>query len=446
MTRRTAVALAAAIAGLGLAPGAQGADVSRLYLLAAPGGTSYYSSDAFDAEASAATFEQRCNQFLNPAPTRLCQTTHTPAVELATPLSWSAERPLRFHAELDVADVAGDAVVTFFVQQGGTQFETPAATEVAPGMFEASLGGTARTMSPSAIASFGVRVRATGPTVAMNLRTRGRSWVDLPEPIAARSVADLEAADPAPAAAPTFTTANRTLVFNDDGWSSHSFTGDTTQPRSFPVRIDRAATHVYAWVEHDFGPVVHALANGRSPDPRWMTDFPSLRVLRGGAPAGDGSSTTRALQSVPGGTDLVLEVSPSAQAQGKPYTVHVVAIHGERTLRTVRWRSLQSHAVRAPLLGVCPTTFDPVVLPVSATTLRVTLDESTPKPTDEWALNYDVPGFGSVVCGAGMTDRWFRYVLPRATRTLLFDARPSGTAPVVSAYDTVQTFEARLTY
>lgn len=438
--------LVVSAAVLALAPAAHAATTDRLYLLAAPGNTAYYSSDPFDADGSAATFEQRCDQFLNPSPTRLCQSTHTPIAELDRPLSWSPERPLRFHAELEILDAADDAVVTFFMQQGGTQFETPPAAQIAPGVWEASLASPARTLSAASIASIGVRVRATGPTVGLTLRTRGRSWVDLPEPVEARSVAEMEAAEPAPAAPSTFATNGRAFEFNDRAWSSESFAGDTTQARAFSADVREDATAVYAWVEHDVGPAVHALASGRSPDPRWNTDFPSLTVTANGAPAGDGSGTTRALRDVRAGTKLVLDVSRSPQSQGKPYTVHVVAVHGERTLRTMRWRSSPGYAVKAPLLAACPTAFDPVVLPAGASTLLVTVDESTPKPTDGWALAYDIPGFGAVVCGTGTTDRSHRYVLPRASRTLFFDGRPAGTMPTVSVYDTVLHYEARLTY
>lgn len=422
---------------------AQAAGLERLYLLNAPGGTAYYSPDAQDPEAPGSGLGQRCNVFLNPQPVRMCQYSFLPAVALDAPLTWGPEAPLRFHAELSV-DSPIDRTVTFFVQSGAKQHETPPATEVAPGVWEAQLSAPGAA-APGQVTVLGVRLRGTGPSVAMHLRTGGRSWVDLGRPATGSSVPELLRASPAATAPQALITAERRFAFADDDWSAWRFDGRLDADRTFKLAVPRDAAALYAWVESPGASAVHAAAGGTQPDPRWLTDHASVELRRDGVSFGDGGNDSRADNDVPAGPiEVVVRRSP--QAVDASYVLRVVAVHGVRTLRAMRWQTTIGSSLRAGLVSVCPQTFDPVVVPEAATTYSVGLTWSSPDPTDQWAISYDVPTVGSVVCGDRTTDTFVRLVPPRATRVALFSPRVAGDLPSASAEDTVFEFDARLAY
>jgi hypothetical protein len=441
--RAVSVVLAALLLLPAAPAAADGSTADRLYLLNAPGDTAYYSTDPSDPEATGGSLSQRCNIFLNPTTTRLCQFTFMPAVQLEAPLTWSPSAPLRFHAEL-TPQAPADFTVTFFVQSGTSQFETPAATQVSPGVWEAEL--TAAGAAPlNLVTGLGVRVRATGPTVAMVLRTRGRSWVDLGRAVPAKSVPQLLAQSPVATDPNTYTTRERTFRFADRSWTAWQFSGDLRQNRTFDLALPTTANALYAWIEHDDGPALRAVAGGRTPDARWLSDVPSVRIMRGGTPIGDGGGDSRAAMVVPAGP-LQIAVDRSPAAQDKPYVVHVVAVHGERTLQSLRWRANYSPTVQAGIVAACPHTFEPLVVPAAVSTFSVGVSWSSLDPTDRFALAYDIPTVGSVVCGNNTTDTAVRFVVPRAARLWLFEPRITTQQPNASAYDVEFEFEANLAY
>lgn len=429
-----------------VAPAAAAADVERLYFLAGPGGTEYYSSDPDDPEAPRGTLSGGCSFVIAATPDRLCQLTFAPAVALDAPLRWSAAAPLRFHLELEGSTLT-ESRVSIFVQSMGQQYESPPATQVRPGVWEGELTGGPGTVDPAAMTMLGIRLRAADAT-RLTARLRGRSWIELPEPITGRSVPELLAADPAPTAPGSYVTPERRFTFSDGDWSAQSFDGNLAQDAMYSVTLPAAATAVYAWAEHDRGPVVHAAASGRAPDSRMVTDIPVVAIKHNGQFLGKGGAFSQAAASVPAGTVQVW-VTRSAltrSAQSKPYRLHVVAVHGERTLRTLRWRTVILGSFTAPGISNCPHTFDPLVVPAAATTFSVGLTWSSPNPVPRWGLTYDLPTVGSFVCGETASDQQVRFVLPRVTRVHLFEPRIVTGGVSVSVSDTVFEFEARLTY
>lgn len=436
------VVLATVVLALCATPADAAGTIDRLYLLSAPGGTAYYGPDPADPEANGGSLEALCSQQVSQPTVRNCQFSFLPAVALDEPLRWSPDAPLRFHAELDVTTPA-EAAVTFFVQAGGSQLQTPPATQVAPGVWEATLEGPG-SLSRSLVGILGVRLRGTGAH-ALTVRTRGRSWVDIGSPAPGSSVREMLGASPAPAAPSTHTTGTRRFEFADGEWDAQRFDGTLAAEGTHAVTLPRAATAVYAWVEHANGPFVHALARGQAPDPQWQTDLPSLTIRRGGASIGDGGSTARAARDVTAGP-LELRVARSPAAQGKPYTVHMVAVYGSRTLRSMRWRTTGANSVTGGIVSACPHLFNPLVVPSTVSTFSVGLTWSSPNPVTRWALAYDIPTMGAVVCGDRTSDPAVRFVLPRESRLMLFEPRLVTGQPTASVADTVFEFEAQLAY
>jgi hypothetical protein len=416
--------------------------VKRLYLMSTDGGHAAYTSDLRDGHLQGPDLAQRCTVFLNPTPTRLCQNTFVPGVRWNAPLQVGPGAPLTFDVDLDV-ESASAPTVTFFLQVGGQQHESAPATQGADGRWRGAVTA-AVTVPTSAVPLFGVRVRATGATVAMELRTGGRSWVDLGRATSLQSVPQLQAVD-AVAAQTTHVTPARQFGFADRQWQAFAFDGSSAAATTFGLTLPKPAVAFYAWIEGGRRPVVHDATRGRAPRPQSLTDVPSLSVVAGGAAVGDGSGDSRAVRSLKAGP-IELKVTPSAAARGEPYRVHAVAVYGPRTLRTLRMDVSYSTALRAGVVNACSHSFDPVVVPETVSTFSVDLDWSSDKPDDRWALAYDYPGLGAVVCGHAEAEDQMQFTVPPASRIWLFEPRPANGTVAASAYDTVFSYDVRFTY
>lgn len=380
-----------------------------------------------------------------------------PASLIDAPPSWHIDEPMRFHLELDVAS-ADDVQVTLEVQDEEHISEPGEATEVSPGVWEGEIppydGVLTGRETHFVLRATPRNLDGTSAHVDLTLGGRGRSWVELPEAVPARSVPDLLAADthrPAPSA---FAAAGWELTFNDDAWASHSFEGDVTETRSFSFPVDDRATAVVGWVRVFEAPPVHRLVQGTPPDPRQFTDGVSVDLLRdgsrveglqvtGGTPAGASYASFAAPDLDPG--TVVLEVTPTSTSEDATYEAHVVVIHGERTLRQLRARVPGDTTARTLSPAVCRG--GGVIFPVSpaVTTYALDLDwDSYALPDPEWTPAYDTP-IGSMVCGgAGNGDR-VRLTF-RQHGVAGAAAHPTVDSDYVSLYDTVFGWQIDFTH
>lgn len=430
----------ALLASAGVAPvRATGPDSDRIYLLSTDGKRAVYSPDAADPELAGGGLNQRCNNTLSAE--LFCQFTFWPGATWGQALVIGPDRPLRFHLALK-ATAATTPAVHLFIQQG-IQVESPPAQEISPGIWEGEITTPMITQLDQALL-FGVRVRASRPTVAMEMQTAGRSWIQLPEAMPIASTRDSLQAAP-PATAPSFLqTDQRRFDFNDQDWQVWQFTGEATAERTFSVPLVRPATSLYAWTETADAPLLHDVSRGRPPTATYLTDIPSVVLSQGGVSIGDGGSRNRAARNVPIGA-IAARITPGPQARGVPYTLWVVAIHGERSLAAMRWQGAAAAALNGAMVATCPHTFEPVVTSRLVQTFHVDIDWSSDNPTSRWSPSYDYPTVGSVVCGNDGSDDDVRITFP-ADRIWLFDPALTRETPAASAFDTVLTWQVRFTY
>jgi hypothetical protein len=427
--------------------------VSRFYLLAADEGPAYWSPDPNDPEVDRGSVVLHCGtartpQVVDERPCNAGEVLGWPGTLLQEPLAWSA--PLRFHTEISVDPPEAARTIRFIFQAASNRSLSAPATQISPGVYEASMTPSVP-YNPSLLNYFGVKVESDAPRTAIDVRTGGATWVDLPEPVAAKSVpqllAESERPDPNSYATPT-----RSFAFNDRQWQSWSFQGDLAQARTFDFDLPRGAETIIAWVEAYDTPFMHDVGRGLAPDAAKLTDGAGPVLLREGEVLASGHNANRSTGTPSlatlgtGAGPLTLRVNRMNTSEPNPYTAHVVAVYGGRTLSTMRWTTVAMDVVwRVPGAQRCQYPLEPFPVTAEVTTLELDVDwDSVQTPWTDWILNFEPPGGTFYPCGGlGVRDR-VRLTYP-GERVWKFGAVPNGQV-MASPYDTVFEYEVAYAY
>lgn len=365
--------------------------------------------------------------------------------------AWSPTDPLRFHFELEV-DSLSPYDVRLVLQQGTGAIESPPATEVSPGVWEGELGagGPLGTMP---VEYLGVRISTQSQAVTMRLKTGGESWIELPEPVGAKGVPDLVRDDTYAPAPNALSSDTHTLRFNDEAWESWSFTGDAAEIRTFDLDLPDRAVALYAWADLFDTPFLYDVRRGRPADVRKVLDGVGLRLLRDGAEIehGDGPIDAQGVGTMAGTSLLAgsyeLEVHAYNETDDPlPYTAHVVAVYGDRTLASIRSRAPSHEHFRLPVIAACPRAMQAIPVTPEVTTFHMDLDWETDAPgVPSWTIRYDMPQVGGSPCSEGGIGDNVRFTVP-GERVWFMGATPAYDSLHVSPYDTVFDFHVRYTY
>lgn len=458
MRRYLALALAVAMTSLVPVGSHAAAQPHRIYLLASSeDSTTWYSTDPGDPELQG---DYACSMDPN-SPSPECRggaqlnrefqyfVDFYPRVHLDGPITWNAANPLSFHAEVDVL-TAGSFEVEFVAASFGFTSESDPAVEVAPGIYEGSLR-TGGPIAPDFVTTLGIQISSTTPVDGIVIGTQGKSWIDLITAINIRSVPELMAADTTSPVS-ELVTAERTYKFNDDEWTHRSFTGKLTPSTTHNFMATEKSQVVLAWLEGFVDPIVTRAAQGREIDPRAAVQFPKLALMRGNDVLVAHERTIGAMDVAAG--DLKINVYADSLhgsirnlLEGRSYTLHVLEIHGARTLREMewlippaRWFTFSSDTART-----CPYPAEPIPQLGPTTTFRLDLDVQAETPNQEWTFFYELPGPGVFPCGEAGTEESYRITLDR---TLLWyiGPTPQHDSTFVSAEDVVFKMSAAFTY
>lgn len=141
---------------------------------------------------------------------------------------------------------------------------------------------------------------------------------------------------------------------------------------------------------------------------------------------------------------MTVDSANEDETQSIPFTVHVLEIRGERTLRTMRWKFMQVDSLRLPSVGVCPASAEPVPATDEVRSIGLDLDwSSAAVGVPAWTIRFDLPNVGSFPCGEAGTGDELRLTVP-SEQVWYVGATPSQDSLHVSAYDT--TFELQASY
>jgi len=374
-----------------------------------------------------------------------------PASLLETPFSWSAADPLRFHFELEV-EASQPYTVHGVLQLGAGLATSEPATEVAPGVWEGAITSGAP-FGNAPVEYVGVRVASQSPSVTMRIKTGGESYLELPQTVGAKAVPDLLREDVYAPEPTSYASSTRTLRFNDDAWQAWTFTGDAGEVATFDLDLPAPAVALVAWAELYDSPFLYDVRRGRPADARRGLDGVAVRLLRDGEEVAHGAGPyigegigSMAATGIGTGA-LGLEVSGLDQTDDPlPYEAHLVAVYGDRTLASMRWRSPADYDFRIPSIASCPAAIEPFPVTPEVTTFHVDLDWDTAAAgVPSWTLRYDMPGVGAFPCSEGGTGDNVRFTVP-GERVWYVGGTPAYDSLHVSAFDTVFDFEVRYAY
>lgn len=448
-----ALALAAAPA-VGAAP----PRFDRLYLMGSPTDHLNWSVDPADPELSLTTVRRHCGTAApSTSGSKPCLTgssgtartyniTFFAASVLDESVTFSSAQPGTFRLALEVNSPV-PYTVHFVNQQNLQQTESPAATQVSPGVWEGKLTAGTVADKDTGTMAFQVRVRTdVQAPVELLLRTSGASYLQLPEAVAARSVPMMAAQDTYAPAPSTLTRGTRSFRFNDDQWEVASFTGDLGATKKFTTQVAREAALAIAWVDVFETPHAYDVLRRQPGDPLKLTDMPILSLDADGAHLANGGNLTHergrgmdaaAAVGIPPGP-LNLTVSRNRDGQGaQTYTAHILVVYGQRTLAGMRWRW---HPVenepftpfRLVGVGGCTQRREPVPLLPTVVSYRYTVGWDSANPQlQKWTPSYDQPGSGSMHCGEAGTGNSVRITKPEQS-VRMFSATPPQDAQFLS--------------
>lgn len=455
------IVLVVALAVLGALPAVSSATATqRLYLLGSTDDpTTWYGSDPSDPELAGSW---TCTA--QPGPglgTNRCQagitpggfshfTTFYPRVLYRDAVTWNAASPMRFHVAVEAQAPAGYQV-RFSVQNRGSLIESAPATEVSPGIFEGTLAAGGPIL-PGQVVPFSVEVTSTGPMSEIEIGLGGASWIEIATDARIDAVPALIAADTTSPSPVALNTPERSLTFNDDDWTHTSFTGTLHPSRTHSVTVQRPAVAVLAWLEGFVDPVVSQAVDEQSFDERKILQFPRLQFIRNGTTFGTAERTTAAMNLEPGPLQVrvyadALNGYTRELANGLPYTLHILQLHGLRTLRSMRWDlpPARWNSFRVPVAASCPYPNEPIPQTGAASTFNVDLDTHAATPGQRWTLAYELPGVGAFPCGEAGTDDSLRITLA-GPRLWYMGPTPHPDATFHSAEDVTYTMTVTYTY
>ena len=466
-------AIACGLAAALLSPGPAAAhheprQYRRAYLLADSGDFLWWSFDPLEHDANLRLVERFCphNTWGYPqakpcltgtsvggagAATQSHLLWFSPVSRIADTASWSATSPLRFRFALEVETPAPAYTVHLAMIQAGSGLrQSPAATQVAPGVYEGTLAGGSP-LGPGAWVQLAVEVRFPHPstTATLRLRTDGTSYVEFPEAVGGYSLSDLRDLSPDAASPDSFSTETKRFWFNDDNWEVRSFQGDLDQTRSFPHTLDRTAAAVFGWVEADVTDpfVYHAVREGEA-DPDTTTSRPRVALVNAdgeidhGSASSDGSDSVAAIAVPPGQLDL--QVTRVGDATGYTYRAYLLVVYGDRTLQGMRTRFNVATAARVPSVATCPGTQEPIPVASLVRAFTVDIDWDSVNPLTKWSPRYSTP-IGDAPCGEEGTGDRVTFVTP-GERVFWLGATPSKTATFASFRDTIIEAHVRFWY
>ncbi len=404
----------------------------RAYFLTDDGKFSYWSFDPDEEGANVRTSVRSCGYAVadwspcyggvTTEGERFWQFSFNPHSVMEGAVSWNAQNPLRFHLEMEV-----DIPVAYTVKVGmsslsqGIQMSAPA-TEVQPGVWEGSVTSPS-SLSTASSRQFLIRIGYVDPPqgpvapTTIRLATDGNSYVELPQPVPAWSLTDIRREDTVPASH-RFETDLRELTFNNADWEAFSFQGDLSQARQFSATLTRKAVGVMGFVEGFSEPVVYdAIRNGHAA-PEQVTDAPITTLQLDGSEiakgansqtenAGRGTDSVAARDVGPGTVTLTVGRNNFAQTSF-PYKAYIVAVYGERTLRSYRAEYTPRSSVQTPQAhafggGACSHFSERVPLSSSARAISLEIDVDTVNPVANWTLSYGQPGLAYYPCGESGT-------------------------------------------
>lgn len=415
------------LAALPAAPaGATGPVSDRLYLVAADSSQLGWSPDPSDPESDLTEVRRTCGHKIKMGgDAEPCGELHTLATAtsqyflsfntlalLGEPITWSPADPLRFHVEMSANTAGLPFTIKFYAARDGGLWESPPATEVAPGVWEGALG-TGLPLTPGFGRLLGVEIVTQARRVQVTMRVRGASWVDLPAPVAVQSVRELLAQSTYAPAPSTLETRDRAFEFNDDAWSVRSYTGDLSVRQTFTWTEPEPAAFVLAWTEVPGRGAVYDPLRGSQPDHRTLFEYPVPHLLWGTKEVA-GNYSVAGLSIPAGDVSVRVHASTPYLPESRPYTLYVLTVRGARTLSWMHWVMPETHSANAnlppgaPQLQVCASggLSNPVPVTAEATTfsLDVDWDAATPQPA-RWS-----PALGVNGCPSGFTGDTVRVV------------------------------------
>jgi hypothetical protein len=378
-----------------------------------------------------------------------------PASTLDESITWNAAGPLRFHLEGSIETGGAPFDVRLVLQKGTDLVESAPATQVSPGVWEGQLtnGGP---LKSDVVNLLQLRVTTVSPSAVIDLRTAGRSYVQLPRPFKSRGVPEMMRADTYRPEPTSYSSASHTFTFNDANWKATTFTGETGPPEEFQLTLDENVSTLMAWIELYDTPFVHDVHRGRTPDRRSLQQGASVHLIRNGETleySGYGSGVggwgveAAAVPNVPAGPVTVRVQSISEAPDDRmPYKLHVLEVGGPRTIRTMRTRFLQQDAYRIPVAAGCPPS--PAVVPATEAVESIDLDldwDSEAVGIGGWTPRFSLPTVGEFPCSEAGTGDRVRLTVP-GSRIWHVAATPAYDAAFFSAFDTRFELTARYVY
>ncbi len=439
----------------------------RLYLLSSDSDYLYWSADPADPELGVGTLSRVCG--LNYAmpdakpcligtdvatATRSYNLFFLPGTALDEKIAWTSATPLRFHLEGTVNTFGAPYTVRLVVQKSTGLTLSQPATQTTPGVWEGQVPAGSP-LNIDEVNILGVRVTTQAPLATIELRLGGRSYLELPRPFAMQGVPDLGRADTHRPEPSSFQTATRTFGFNDRSWAVQSFTGQTGDLRTFSFDLPTKAEVFLAWVEVIDSSFVQSIRSG-SPDPKNLLQGASITLSRDGeeidhsgvgtASGGIGTESLSVLDLAPGPLDMSVEFADTDAGRSTPFSLHVLEVRGERTLRTMRWRFMHNLSNRIPVTATCPGAWEPLPLTDEVRSVALDLDWDAVSPLPNYTTRFTIPSVGDFPCSEAGTGDELRLTLPSAERVLYLGATPAYNSAHVSAYDTTFEMTARYTY
>jgi hypothetical protein len=441
----------------------------RIYLLSSDADYLYWSVDRFDPELGLSSTSRPCGlNYLVPGRAKPClvgvnaaegartyNLFFLPGSALDEKVTWSAASPLKFHIEADVNTGGVPFTLQLVLQKTGTLVLSDPVTQTSPGVWEGQMT-SGSPLNVGEVNLIGIRVTSQGPAALIDMRLAGRSYVELPRAFAAHSVPDMVREDSYSPEPTSYTTKTRSFTFNDAKWATQSFTGNTTATQTFDFSIGQKAEALLVWAELYDSTFVQDVKDLRQPDPRKLPQGISLSLSRGGEViktsgscgttcAGWGTRSLATMDLAAGPLSLAVIPQQSGD-QSLPYTVHVLEVRGDRTLRTMRWLFMNGTSSRSPAAAVCPSSNEPVPATDKVKSVALDLDwnsEAVGNAAFTW--RFDMP-YGGYPCSEGGTGDEIRLTIPPAERVWHVGATPSYGSTYFSVHDTTFEATARYTY